>query len=264
MKLFRVTRFHFLALTTKKMIIVTIAVFVVHYFFTMQMYNINSPNRLTLIMILFYGPASLQTGIMSWLLHQVPLLMWIGNFIHGEFKARSAYIIPRAGHVSLWLSSILIAIFMFTCLYYSLGYLVSIGLTFWQTGAQNHPFDPGLIPLLQEDSMCSLVTSQFLLIVLGSLLMMFINMLLTMAFKHSTIAFVVSITNILVAASLPHSLPFVKWMPAAQNMLIKHNISSFSLAWSLGYILIAISVLIPLIYVFINRYLEELIISEHL
>lgn len=264
MKLFRVTRIHFLALITKKMLMVTIAVFLVHYFFTMQMYHLSSPDKLTLLMILFYGPTSLQSGILNWLLHQVPLLVWIGNFIRGEFKVRSAYMIPRAGHVSLWLSGILIAIFMFTCLYYTIGYLISIGLAYWQPNARNHLFDLSLFPLLQEYSNTLLITNQFILIVIGSLLIIFINIWLTMMFKHSANAFVVNMIIILMSASLHHSLPIVKWLPPAQSMLIKHNVSTFSLAWSFGYILIASVLLILLIYLFIKNHLEQLMIADHL
>ena len=246
-KFLNIIKYNLLSIYDKSNLFIVFLVFSFVYMMTLSMYG-KTYSITELFFLSFQGPLNLQENIiefMKWLFYQIPLLLIVGNHIYKEMNERSIYVIPRIGSKRLWLYGIIASDIITIFIYYGIGFILTFlyslilkSLHFISNTATISHFN-----MIVNTQM---ITSMFLMLCIGSFLLILIQLTLTLISGNSSIAFTFNIL-IMFLSILVRDPELNKFLPGNQGVFIKHYIYNFSLIWSTVYVGV-----VSLIFLIIN------------
>ncbi|MED5050697.1 hypothetical protein P9850_02280 [Anoxybacillus rupiensis] len=260
MKYLRLLRYFLRTLLYKRNMIIILLTFVVFHFVSFNFYNWQNAGPASLLITFYYGPAYFNFDLLRWLLHQTPIYVLCGNFLNKQLNENNLWILPRAGHFSLWLNGMISANFIFIVIYYSIGYSISILLSYLINGGKSMSASLDDIPLLNTYTPLKLMLFQFVLLILLTFFIMLMSHVVSILAGNSIAGFSISVMFIFISVGLLQSSPYVnKWLPFSQGVLAARNVEVSPFAWSLSYYFFVIFMIIILFHYICYKRMDSLL-----
>lgn len=239
-------------------------IFALHFYLSINFYGYDKEtSSINHLILFFYGPQNIRVGFLTWLFHQVPIIILIGFLLNKELKEHIIYKLSRIRSFPIWISSLIISSFILIFIYYTIGFVEqSILLNFFH-GSHTSFEGTSLLILLNKYNPLSLLIHQFLLLVLGTFFIVLVNFCISLFLKNSTAAFAVNMMGVYLSITIGSTYPYLKkWLPFTHGFLTMHDARNFTLQWSYIYLFIAINVTLIIITAIYTKRLEKILISQ--
>ncbi|QPA31231.1 hypothetical protein [Thermaerobacillus caldiproteolyticus] len=260
MKYLRLLRYFLRTLLYKRNMIIILLTFVVFHFVSFNFYNLQNAGPASLLITFYYGPSYFNFDLLRWLLHQTPIYVLCGNFLNKQLNENNLWILPRVGNFSLWLNGMISANFIFIIIYYSIGYSISILLSYLINGGKSISASLDYIPFLKTYTPLKLMLFQFVLLILLTFFVVLISNVVSIFVNNSIVGFSISIIFIFISVGLIQSSPYVnKWLPFSQGVLVGRNLEISPFGWSLIYYFIVIFVIIMLFHYICYKRIDNIL-----
>ncbi|KYD28325.1 hypothetical protein EP10_001189 [Geobacillus icigianus] len=264
MKYLRLLKYFLRTLLYKRNMLIILLTFVAFHFVSFNFYNFQNASVVSILIIFYYGPSYFHFDLFRWLLHQTPIYIFSGNFLNKQLNENNLWILPRVGNFSLWLNGVISANFLFIVIYYSIGYFISILLSYVTNGEKSIRAGLNGSSLLKTYPPLKLMFIQFVLLILLTFFVVLISHVVSILANNAIAGFSVSIMFIFISVGFLQSSPHVnKWMPFSQGVLVRRNLEFYSFAWSLMYYFFAIFIAILLFHYICYKRIDSLLHNKN-
>lgn len=271
----RLLSYDFFALLSFRKLLVMISVFILIGLTTQKdvasmasIFNLEH-NVADTLLFSFLGPdrSGFGMGLIKWFVIQVVLVYLVGKMLDQEIRNGSYYTIPRVGSLHLWFGSKLVSLFLFTLVYFLVGFGVVFLLSFYLNS-----FSIGLSDFFHEmilqgqgkvkAGLFQLLFHNFILLWLTGFLSSLLQLLVTIISNRATVGTIfIIILHAVSGQAGSFSMEFTKWLPSNQGILMRHGLvdpfSDLTLSWSYTYLSVGVLVAVMVSFYYINQ--KELI-----
>lgn len=264
MKLVKIIQSVLISFFSFKFLLGICLIFAMHFYLSINFYGYDKEtSSINHLILFFYGPQNIRVGFLTWLFHQVPIIILIGFLLDKELKEHIIYKLSRVRSFPTWIFGLIISSFILIFIYYTIGFVEqSILLTFFHGPDTSFEGTPLLI-LLNKYTPLSLLIHQFSLLVLGTFFIILVNFCISLFLKNPTAAFTVNMMGVYLSITIGSTYPYLKnWLPFTHGFLTMHDAQNFTLQWSYTYLFISISVTLILITMIYMKRLEKILMSQ--